>query len=134
MPINYKDYHPKWSLIRRLILKRAKHCCEECGVHNYNVIKRINKKEYMFPCSQDWDMIYSTIKYSDYSMNASLKYHGFTKIVLTIAHLDHNKKNNRFHNLKALCQRCHLTLDIHQHINNRKYGRDWKKQQIKMDI
>ncbi len=33
------------------------------------------------------------------------------KIILTIAHLDHNRDNNKFDNLKALCQRCHLNHD-----------------------
>ncbi|NJO88946.1 MAG: hypothetical protein HC831_08305 [Chloroflexia bacterium] len=35
MPINYKDYHPKWKLIRRLILRRAGNRCERCGIPNY---------------------------------------------------------------------------------------------------
>ena len=49
---------------------------------------------------------------------------GFTKIILTVAHLDHNKNNNHFSNLAALCQRCHLGHDIQQHTANRKYGRN----------
>jgi len=91
MPIDYKEYHPKWSLISRLIrFKRAKNKCEECSVENYSLVIRL----------------------------ASV-----TKIVLTVAHLDHNKENNRFHNLKALCQKCHLAYDLGRHIMNRKYGR-----------
>lgn len=36
MPINYKEYHPKWSLISRLIrFNRAKGKCEWCGAVNY---------------------------------------------------------------------------------------------------
>ena len=35
MPINYKHYHPKWSLISRLIrLRRANNICEWCGAKN----------------------------------------------------------------------------------------------------
>lgn len=34
------------------------------------------------------------------------------KIVLTIAHLDHDPTNNNRKNLKALCQRCHNRYDI----------------------
>ncbi len=40
------------------------------------------------------------------------------KVVLTIAHLDHDIRNNDYANLKALCQKCHLTLDKHQHAEN----------------
>jgi hypothetical protein len=37
MPIDYKEYHPKWSLISRLIrFFRAKNCCEWCGAKNYH--------------------------------------------------------------------------------------------------
>jgi hypothetical protein len=35
MPVDYKLYHPKWSLISYLIrVKRANNCCEWCdAVH-----------------------------------------------------------------------------------------------------
>lgn len=41
--------------------------------------------------------------------------------------------NNESHNA-AICQRCHLKLDAKQHANNRKYGRNWKKNQLKMQL
>jgi len=53
-----------------------------------------------------------------------------SKVVLTVAHIDHDKKNNRFSNLAALCQRCHLAHDLPHHINNRKWGRNWKRNQL----
>ncbi len=100
MPIDYKEYHPKWKLIRRLIMKRANDCCEGtprfpyCRRENHSV--KVTKTKY---------------------------FRSTTRIILTIAHLDHDKKNNRFNNLKALCQRCHLDYDLGRHIDNRKYGR-----------
>ncbi len=97
MPIDYKEYHPKWKLISHLIRKvRAKNKCEFCGVINYGLSKT------------------------------------GTKVVLTVAHLDHDKKNNRFSNLKALCQRCHLHHDQEHHIYNRKYGRKAKDNQYSL--
>ncbi len=57
-----------------------------------------------------------------------------SKVVLTVAHIDHDKSNNRFNNLKALCQKCHLNHDLPHHIKNRKYGRNWKKDQIFLDF
>jgi hypothetical protein len=38
-----------------------------------------------------------------------------SKVVLTVAHLDHNPENNAEENLKAMCQRCHLRYDQHHH-------------------
>jgi hypothetical protein len=40
---------------------------------------------------------------------------GPIRVVLTIAHLDHVPENNDEGNLLALCQRCHLLLDLDQH-------------------
>lgn len=34
-----------------------------------------------------------------------------SKVVLTIAHLDQQPENNSADNLRALCQRCHLSWD-----------------------
>lgn len=41
-----------------------------------------------------------------------------SKVVLTVAHLDHNPQNCADENLKALCQRCHLRYDIEHHKRN----------------
>ncbi len=41
-----------------------------------------------------------------------------SKVVLTVAHLDHNPENNHSDNLKALCQKCHLTYDAKFHSKN----------------
>ncbi|REC56982.1 hypothetical protein DRF62_02150 [Chryseobacterium piscium] len=45
-----------------------------------------------------------------------------TKVILTIAHLDHDKENweVKDERLKALCQRCHLVLDKDHHAENRR--------------
>lgn len=40
------------------------------------------------------------------------------RVVLTIAHLDHDPTNNRYDNLRALCQRCHLGYDVDLHKKN----------------
>lgn len=100
MPINYKDYHPKWKLISKLIrFNRANNRCEWCGAQN----------KYPHP------------------ITGSI-------VILTVAHIDRDKTNNRFSNLAALCQRCHLGHDIHQHINNRKYGRNHKKNNLTLNL
>lgn len=39
-------------------------------------------------------------------------------VVLTVAHLDHTPENVDRENLKAWCQRCHLTYDAKHHAAN----------------
>lgn len=125
MPIDYKLYHPKWSLIRRLILKRAGCRCEKCAVPNHALIYRPTKG------SADWVLWPEGMQ----SEACTLDGYKAVKIVLTIAHVDHNKDNNRFKNLAAWCQRCHLKHDIKQHCANRKYGRNHKeKHQLKIQF
>jgi hypothetical protein len=42
-----------------------------------------------------------------------------TRVYLATAHLDHDPANNRWRNLKALCQRCHLLHDRDEHRRQR---------------
>jgi 5-methylcytosine-specific restriction endonuclease McrA len=41
-------------------------------------------------------------------------------VVLATAHLDHNPGNSRPSNLRALCQRCHLSHDRPEHRRRRR--------------
>jgi hypothetical protein len=41
-----------------------------------------------------------------------------SRVVLTVAHLDHVPENCADDNLKAMCQRCHLTYDAKHHASN----------------
>jgi 5-methylcytosine-specific restriction endonuclease McrA len=50
-----------------------------------------------------------------------------TLIVLTIAHLDHDITNNCPSNLKALCQKCHLSYDKDHHRKNARQTQKTKK-------
>jgi hypothetical protein len=38
-----------------------------------------------------------------------------SKVVLTVAHLNHQPEDCRDENLKAMCQRCHLAYDAEHH-------------------
>lgn len=50
------------------------------------------------------------------------------RIVLTVAHLDHQPENCQPENLKAMCQRCHLRYDSQHHQRNSAATRRAKKQ------
>lgn len=124
MPINYKEYPSNWKEIRSRILERAKNCCENCGVKNHAIIHRHGKG------INDWSYWPEGMESEVWTLD------GFkpTKIILTIAHLDHDKLNHDVSDdrLKALCQKCHLQYDMPRHINNRNYGRNHTINQINL--
>lgn len=128
MPIDYKEYPPNWKTeIRPAVLQRANNCCEDCGVPNYALIYRPYKNK------PDWKLAPGGHE-ADAMVLDGIK---FTKIILTIAHLDSDKENHdvKLGRLKALCQRCHLKLDINHHTANRKYGRNHSgKHQTKLEL
>jgi len=56
-----------------------------------------------------------------------------SKVILTVAHLNHDINDCRDENLKAMCQRCHLNYDNNMHQLHRKYGKDFDgKHQLKI--
>ncbi len=118
MPINYANYPPNWlTEIRPRILKRANNKCEFCGVPNYKEVLRgiwFHKS-----CYQDKEGVIYDAKTSevlDKNYVGFIDITGkkdFIKVVLTIAHLDHDVENWQVKDerLAALCQRCHLNYD-----------------------
>ena len=107
MPIDYSKYPPNWKQIRTRILERAGNKCE--GSPKHPDCRAVNGKNHPETNS---------------------------KVVLTIAHLDHDKENWEVSDdrLRAWCQRCHLAYDLPRHVANRKYGREHRKNQHKLDI
>lgn len=99
MPIsaaNKARYPADWKAIRERILARAGNRCE--GSPAYPDCRAINGLE---------------IRGAEFSGN------GYRRVVvLTIAHLDHTPENCADDNLRAWCQRCHLTYDAKHHARN----------------
>ena len=134
MPINYKDYPKNWKTeIRPAILQRANNCCEVCGVPNYTYGYRQKDGKFIA-----WTEIENALEMHGYDyFDDELKHHikkdmtanKGTTIVLTIAHLDHDKHNHEvsLDRLKAMCQRCHLLYDMESHVANRKANNNKKK-------
>lgn len=103
MPIKSENKHrypPNWREIRAAILERADDCCEQCGVPNY---------AYRARGEEAWT---SNIGQAEAWAMDGMK---VSRVVLTIAHLDHQPENNDPGNLRALCQRCHLAWDKEHH-------------------
>lgn len=154
MPIRKGDYPPDWTQLSIAARERAGQKCEWCGAPNGKIIRRTGhpeEKEQHVGCSPetriyrvDWELAPKEMHVrgsceveTTANMNwKRLRFHGLTKIILTVAHLDRDRHNNAPENLAALCQRCHLNHDrAAQHIPHRKYGRHHdREQQGKLEL
>jgi hypothetical protein len=104
MPCNYKDYPPNWKTeIRPAILQRDGNKCKFCGVGNHDVGYR--------DATGDWHKLEPTMEGETEGLDAQAWGFKVIWIILTIAHLDHDLKNNDYSNLAALCQLCHNRYD-----------------------
>lgn len=82
-------------------------------------IKPENKKRY----PDNWKEISERIRFERADNKCekcgaeNYKPHPITgsKVILTVAHLDHTPENCVDTNLMAMCQRCHLRYDQHHH-------------------
>jgi hypothetical protein len=130
MPIRKSDYHPKWSLISYLIrVRRAKNICERCGIQNGRTVRRQGSGRYTYATACELMRYRILREVYGWRHWRTLRYLGLTRVILTVAHVDRDRTNNRFDNLQALCQRCHLVHDKEQHIRNRSYGRYHDREQ-----
>ena len=97
-PENRDRYPPDWPEISaRIRFERAGGRCEctgQCGVEH---------------SSQDLIPGRCTARHGEAHPVTS------SRVVLTVAHLDHTPENCDPDNLRAMCQRCHLTYDRKQH-------------------
>lgn len=116
-PENKKLYPKNWKEIRKDILKRANNKCEFCGVENYAEGYR----------DKDGNFIESIGMQQEADILDGEK---IIRIILTIAHLDHNPQNNDYNNLRALCQKCHLNYDKEHHKETRQKNKN--KNQLKI--
>lgn len=127
MPCDYSKYPANWKTeIRPIVLLRAKNCCEECGAIDRSVyIIQENERIFLEP-SKEMSHFYICPD----GMKRMIGRTGIwtlKRIILTIAHMDHDTTNNDFNNLKALCQKCHLNYDKELHRKNSKSTLEKKK-------
>ena len=116
-PENKARYPKNWKQIREQILARSGHSCEgspaypHCRVPNYSYRNNTTGE-----VTTETDII-EVWKLADGNK--------VSRIVLTIAHLDHIHENCDPANLRAWCQRCHLKYDAAHHaVNSAKTRRD----------
>lgn len=129
-PENKARYPENWPEIRERILKRAGNCCEQCKVANGDTIVRgIDKDAGTFQRFEGDGEVYDAEDGRVLGRCKASEYCGckWTKIVLTIAHLNHMPEDCSDDNLKALCQRCHLAYDAEHHQANARETRRSRK-------
>ncbi len=121
-PENRHHYGKAWKARRLEILARAENRCEctgecdsdhngRCDAPNRVVVWRSSVAQHRWlrhECGAACLVEFCT----EATTGARIKP---VKIILTIAHLNHEAGDDRPENLKAMCQRCHLRLDRHQH-------------------
>ena len=106
-PENKARYPKNWKQIRQKILERADNKCEFCGVENHSLRYRVSEKDGLeIP----------------------------TRVVLTIAHLDHTPENCDPSNLRALCQRCHNRYDAEHRKQTRSHTKAMKDKSLTLNF
>lgn len=137
MPCNYDIYPCNWKEIRQRILDRAGNCCEVCKVPNGEYVVRgmfRGVEAYQGIDQYIYSAIDGTLFEGTDNMD-SVECHidaKAIKIVLTIAHLDHDASNHEVTDdrLKAMCQKCHNNYDKEFRSKNRRQTITKKKKQI----
>lgn len=128
MPIRQSEkarYPANWKAISAAVRADAGNRCEWCNAPNGETIARGRDGTYMLPGGQvyqaDTGECMGLARWSEYPVERMVR------IVLTVAHLDHQPENNDRANLAALCQRCHLRYDAANHAKNASATRRGRK-------
>lgn len=125
MPMNRGDYHSQWPEISRQIREQANQECEFCGRKNGSFGFWDNLGEWVS---------FETLTLAIANGNDVTPPEKFVKTVLTVAHLDHNTRNNDPANLRALCQRCHLRWDATHHAETRRKNKANASGQLTLEV
>lgn len=106
MPMNRAKYPPEWERISaRIRFERAAGRCEcegECGLHHARRCVEVHGEPARFAKG---------------------------RIILTVAHLDHDASSAEESRLRAMCQRCHLRYDAAFHAINAAATRNRKRRE-----
>ncbi len=133
MPIDYKKYPPNWlTEIRPRIMARAKNTCEcdDCDFKHLELVwavKRNGRTQGWFRDFEQANLIPKSIESKKNKKTSKVELVDNpkkVKVILTVAHLDHDELNHdvKDERLKAMCQLCHLRYDAKE-----KYKRAFNK-------
>lgn len=134
MPIDYSKYPPDWKQTVKRIHARSGNRCEICGLENgsqvYGAFMMIREQGTgRYKRKAIWSTDEGTFKRLQH---AGLIYqYSKKRVVLTIAHLDHDEMNWDVTDdrLQDMCQYCHLNYDSME--KWRRVTKDWSKRSLK---
>jgi hypothetical protein len=112
-------YPPHWrELSVRVRFERAGGRCQGCGRPHLATIRCLPDGRWFDPATATWrDRRGRPARWPSLLEAIRLR---TTRVVLAAAHLDHEPRNNRLGNLRALCQRCHMLHDRPHHLAQRR--------------
>src|SRR6478609_3275963 len=130
-PENRALYPADWDAISKRVRRQAGNKCEQCKAPNGVIIARGQGDDDGTYCLFDGGEVFddTTGKSRGFARGSEYDARRFVKVVLTVAHLDHNPQNNAESNLRALCQKCHLRHDQAQHVESARATREAKSRQ-----
>jgi 5-methylcytosine-specific restriction endonuclease McrA len=111
MPMQKDRYPADWKAISLRIRERDGQTCKWCGVPNGAIIRRLEDGESytyygQYTTKAEWGAKWARLRPK------------VIRVVLTVAHINHDTADNSNGNLVALCQRCHLRHDAKYHAQN----------------
>lgn len=126
-PKNRELYPDDWDEISREIrFCRAAGRCEctgECGSKHHGRGGRCGAQHGTWIQRHDEDPAQFVPIYPAVEEALPGPYSKPVRVVLTVAHLDHDPRNCAPENLLAMCQRCHLVYDAAEHARSRRRSR-----------
>ena len=134
MPIDYNNYPNNWlTEIRPRILARANNKCEMpgCDFRHGEMVWSVRIGNRLIGWFRDTEQAVDPElperQQNNFRRRMRCKQ---VRVVLTIAHLDHDETNHQVQDdrLKAACQLCHLRFDKHEKARRRKS----RKEQIQL--
>lgn len=145
MPIDYKLYPSNWKTeIRPRILKRSGYefdlskgglvsnsRCEKCKAENGKAIFRGTWRSFEVYQTLEGDIFDAKdgehlATSGDVAPIKGDPNQRAIKVVLTIAHIEHDLSKNEDKDLLALCQQCHLRMDVAHHKQTRQKSKGMK--------
>jgi hypothetical protein len=122
MPMDLRRYPPAWRAISRTVRERAGQRCEcagECGADHRGRCDAPNGGTIVRAVADParW-MLWSAFLAGIDERWPAESCHAPVRVVLTVAHLDHDPAGDDPARMRALCQRCHLRYDAAHHARN----------------
>ena len=106
----------RWQRIRNRVLSNAQWRCEKCGLKDRSWVVKMYDGSWSYSSVCEGNM--SGLQALDWIQEVDGKC--LVKVILVVAHRDHNPRNNDLVNLVGWCQRCHNRFDAKRRGRNRR--------------